>query len=109
MEGLQGTIGDQAAALQNATVRANKEQEKHSEEYLLGLLMQHQKEWSEEKQLNVTRDFVRDCPVAKELLKRHRSGKPLAPELAAILDSRQAVDAKAKALFLQLADSVRKV
>jgi len=108
MQALEGTIDSRAQALRNATDRAGREQEKHSEEYLLGLLMQHQQDWSVEKQLNVTRDFSHDCPIVKQLLSRHRAGKPLAPQLAALMDSRTATETKAKGLFLQLADSMRR-
>merc|ERR1719221_1663442 len=87
LNSLADTINDKAAALKNVTDRTGREQTKHSEEDLLGLLMQHRDDWSFAKQLNVTRDFAAECPVARELLRRHPASGPLAPQLAALMDA----------------------
>eukprot|EP00416_Gambierdiscus_australes_P040600 CAMPEP_0171097564 /NCGR_PEP_ID=MMETSP0766_2-20121228/47619_1 /TAXON_ID=439317 /ORGANISM="Gambierdiscus australes, Strain CAWD 149" /LENGTH=281 /DNA_ID=CAMNT_0011556781 /DNA_START=42 /DNA_END=887 /DNA_ORIENTATION=+ len=106
LKGLEGTIDQKAQALKNVTARVGQEQERQSEEYLLGLLMQHQQDWSVQKQLNVTRSFARDCPTARELLRNHHSDQPLAQQLAKLMDAHKANEVKAKALFLQLAASL---
>merc|ERR1740123_831114 len=115
LDSLADAINDKAAALKNVTDRTGREQTKHSEEYLLGLLMQHRDDWSLAKQLNVTRDFAADCPVARELLKHHPSSGPLAPQLAALMDAHasgkpataSAATRAATTLLLQLADSTQ--
>merc|ERR1719464_2579979 len=88
LDALASIINGKATALKSVTDRTSREQAKHSDEYLLGLLMQHRKDWSLAKQLNVTRHFAAECPVARELLRHHPSNGPLAPQLAALMDAR---------------------
>jgi len=113
MDGLEKNLNNEALTLRNVTEKAGKIQEQHSEEYLLGVLMQHQKDWTFEKQLNVTHGFVENCAAAKELYKHHNASAPLAPQLAELMDAKKArksgkvVAEKAAAkLFIQLVDSL---
>merc|ERR1719454_1217837 len=93
MTSLSDTLTKKAQNLQSAADSAEKLNEEHSNEYLLGLLMQHT-EWSEEKQLNATRKFAHESAVIKELLAHHDSAKPLAPQLAALMDKEKPGEAK---------------
>jgi hypothetical protein len=85
MTSLSDTLTKKAHNLQTAADSASKLNQEHSNEYLLGLLMQHT-EWSEEKQLNATRKFAHDSPIITKLLAHHDETKPLAPQLAALMD-----------------------
>jgi len=115
MDGLEKTMNEKAATLHNVTEKAGVVQEKHSEEYLLGVLMQHQKDWSMEKQLNTTKTFVNTCDAAKELLKSYNKSQPLAPQLAALMDHRKvpaaskiAAEKSAAKMFIQLVSSLHR-
>lgn len=115
MDDLEKQINGKAVVLKNVTEKVGMQQEAHSEEYLLGVLMQHQKDWSFEKQLNTTKNFADNCLAAKDLLAHHNSSEPLAPQLAAIMDGRKAKKAakaatekKAAKLLIQLVSSLRR-
>merc|ERR1719316_2251254 len=77
MDDLEKNMNDKAATLKSVTEKAGETQEKHSEEYLLGVLMQHQKDWSIEKQVNATKTFTSTCTAAAELLKHYNPKEPL--------------------------------
>jgi len=116
MDALEKDMNDKAATLRNVTEKAGETQEKHSEEYLLGVLMQHQKDWSIEKQVNATRTFTETCDAAKQLLKSYNKSQPLAPQLAALMDhkkvpaaSKVVAEHSAVKLFMQLASSLHHV
>jgi len=112
--GLEG----KAAVLRNVTEKADKIQDEQTSEYLLGLLNQHPK-WSMEEQINATRTFEGTShgtsKAAHELLKHYNASRPLAPQLAALMDAKplpaetHAVAAKAAKMFLQLAQSFRRM
>lgn len=112
MDNLEQTLNNKAATLKSVTDKASEVQEQHSEEYLLGVLMHHQKDWSIEKQVNATKTFEGNCAAAKELLKTYNKSQPLAPQLASLMDHRK-VPAAAKVvaekgaakMFLQLVSS----
>jgi hypothetical protein len=115
MESLEKTMNEKAATLQNVTEKAGVVQEKHSEEYLLGVLMQHTKDWSMEKQLNTTKTFVNTCDAARELLKSYNKSQPLAPQLAALMDHKKvpaaakvAAEKSAAKMFIQLVTSLHR-
>lgn len=112
MDNLEQFMNDKASTLKNVTEKAGEVQEQHSEEYLLGVLMHHQKDWSIEKQLNATKTFVNTCDAAKELLKVYNKSQPLAPQLAAIMDHKKvpaaakvAAEKGAAKMLLQLVSS----
>lgn len=113
MDNLEKTLNEKAQTLKTVTDKASVVQEQHSEEYLLGVLMQHTKDWSFERQLNATKTFADSCTAAKELLKHHNSSQPLAPQLAALMDTKKAhagakvaAEKAAAKLFIQLVDSL---
>lgn len=95
MSSLSETLTNKAQNLQTAADTAEKLNQEHSNEYLLGLLMQHQGEWSEEKQLNTTKKFAHDSPLIRDLLAHHDEKKPLAPQLAALMDKEKPGASKA--------------
>jgi hypothetical protein len=106
---LESSINASADTLKNVTENAGKKQEEQSDEYLVGLLNQHQNEWSMEKQLTVTKQFS-SSPTAQELLKHHNVKEPLAAQLARLMDSARSSSKskanKAAKLFLQLEDVI---
>merc|ERR1719171_2794688 len=83
MDNLEKTLNEKAQTLKTVTDKASVVQEQHSEEYLLGVLMQH------------------------------NSSQPLAPQLAALMDTKKAhagakvaAEKAAAKLFIQLVDSL---
>merc|ERR1719389_972269 len=116
MDNLEQLMNAKSATLKNVTEKAGEVQEQHSEEYLLGVLMHHQKDWSIEKQLNATKTFVNTCDAAKELLKVYNKSQPLAPQLAALMDHKKvpaagkvAAEHTATHMLLQLVSSLHHV
>jgi len=86
MKSLENKLDKKAADLSVVTDDVNKKQQQQDEEYVLGLLILHQNNWSVEKQLEATQKFMRNSPILKELIKNHDASKPLAPQLAAMMD-----------------------
>jgi hypothetical protein len=109
MESLESKLNSKASVLNSMTAEVSKKQREQDEEYLLGLLMMHQKDWSMKQQLNATATFVKDSPLIKELYEHHDETKSLAPQFAAMLDKvAKSHSPKAAAkLLLQLASSLR--
>merc|ERR1719310_181191 len=97
-----------ASRLRAVTDKTSKIQEKHSAEYLLGLLNQH-KEWTLAQQLNATRNLA-DSMAAWKLLKTYNKTEALAPQLAVIMDEVAKAGASSKAakkaamMFIQLVE-----
>merc|ERR550537_1661951 len=89
MDSLEKVMNEKAATLKTVTDHAGEVQEQHSEEYLLGVLMHHQKDWSIEKQVNVTKNFTETCDAARQLLKSYNKSQPLAPQLAGLMDHKK--------------------
>jgi len=116
MDNLEELMNKKAETLKNVTEKAGEIQEKHNEEYLLGVLMQHQQDWSMEKQVNTTKNFQSTCQAARELLKHYNKSQPLAPQLAALMDHKKvpaaakvAAEKSAAKMFLQLVTSLHHV
>jgi hypothetical protein len=86
MNGLAEVLNEKALILGKVTQKANVVQTQRNDEYLLGVLMQHQKDWSMEQQLNATKKFADTCETAKKLLKSYNKSEPLAPQFAALMD-----------------------
>lgn len=109
MESLENSLNNKASVLNSVTDVVSKKQREQDEEYLLGLLIMHQKDWSMKQQLNATATFVKDSPLIKELYEHGDQSKSLAPQFAAMLDKvAKSHSPKAAAkLFLQLASSLR--
>jgi hypothetical protein len=117
MASLEGSLDKKATVLSNVSAGVELKQQHQDEEYLLGLLLLHNNNWSMEKQLNATHTFMKNSPVIKELYAHHDAKKGLAGQLAVMLDAaakgvpapakkptekKQATKA-AKAMFIQLA------
>jgi len=132
MASLENKLDEKAGVLSNVNNDVSKKQEQQDEEYVLGLLLLHKDNWSMEKQLNATETFMHGSPILEKLFAHHDANKPLAPQLAAMLDSKpkevvakvavakvetkkpaavkkqavaKAAAAAAKAMFIQLADT----
>merc|ERR1719428_2504309 len=107
MNSLEAEMNTKAQSLHTVTDEASKTNDQHSTEYLLGLLNQHKK-WTIAEQLNATRHFSEESSAAKELLAHYDAKKPLAPQLAALMDAAKP-SPKAKkpsAMLLQLVSSL---
>jgi len=89
MNGLTKVLNEGALTLFKVTQKASAVQTQHDDEYLLGVLMQHQRDWSMEQQLNATKKFV-NCEAAKKLLQNYNKSEPLAPQFAALMDQKMA-------------------
>jgi len=87
MASLESQLNKKAGVLSHVTDSVEKKQKQQDEEYLLGLLIMHQKDWSMEQQLNATKTFMHDSVVLRDLYDHHDAGKPLAPQLAAMMDA----------------------
>jgi len=87
MASLEGELDGKATVLGNVTADVSKKQQQQDEEYLLGLLILHQKDWSMDKQLNATQTFMHNSPVLRDLFEHHDASKPLAPQLAVLMDA----------------------
>lgn len=130
MASLEGDLNKNAEVLTTVNNDVTKKQQQQDEEYMLGLLLMHQKDWSMEQQLNATEKFMHGSPILRDLYEHHDATKPLAPQLAALMDNTKkpqeakpvateskkpedrtrriakAASSAAKSLFIQLAASV---
>jgi hypothetical protein len=93
MNRLKDVLNQKALIFGKVTQKANAIQTQRDDEYLLGVLMEHQKTWSMEQQLNVTKKFADNCEAAKKLLKNYNKSEPLAPQFAALMDQKNATAA----------------
>lgn len=107
MAKLEKTLDSKAGRIMNLTQSASKAQESQDEEYLLGLLNMH-REWTLDQQLNATGTFMKYSPVIEQLYRHHDTTRPLAPQLAALMDAKKTQKKKTHALLLQLLDIVHK-
>jgi len=138
MNSLEGNLDKKATVLSSVTGDVEKKQQQQDEQYTFGLLLMHQSGkniWSMEQQLNATHTFMKNSPVLQELFAHHDANKPLAPQLAVMMDAEpankafkaaatetkkvakavpskpaekhvaKAASAAAKAMFLQLANT----
>mmetsp|Transcript_50257 Transcript_50257/g.92862 ORF Transcript_50257/g.92862 Transcript_50257/m.92862 type:complete len:216 (+) Transcript_50257:88-735(+) len=87
MASLERTLDDKAGQLSSLTDKVNAKQRKLDEEYVLGLLLMHQKDWDMKEQLNATATFMHSSPVLQELYEHHDANQALAPQLAKLMDS----------------------
>lgn len=110
MKSLEDKLDGKAQALSNVTDDVNKKQMQQDEEYLLGLLLLHQNDWSMAKQLNATEKFMHNSPIMQKLFKEHDASKPLAPQLAAMMDkNNKAGVAKVEEKTKQIEASAKKL
>jgi len=101
MADLEKTLDSKAGHIMNMTNEASKAQQSQDEEYLLGLLNMHST-WSMEQQLNATSTFKTYSPVIAQLYNHHDASKPLAPQLANLMDEEKATKNKVKIAMIQL-------
>lgn len=130
MASLEGELNKKAEVLTAVNNDVTKKQQQQDEEYVLGLLLMHQKDWSMEEQLNATEKFMHSSSILQKLFEHHDASKPLAPQLAAMMDTKtkpkatqpvateakkpedrtkriaKAASSAAKTLFIQLAASI---
>merc|ERR1719487_804008 len=80
-----------------------------NEEFLLGLLMMHQTRgnWVYEQYLDAVCTFSDESPLIAKLYKVHKKDKPLAFQLAEMMDSERKQMTPTKAPPLQLDDAVK--
>lgn len=86
MKALEADMDSTASRMSKVLQRTNLKQKTEDEEYLLGLLNMH-REWSMRKQINVTAMFVNNSHVIRELYNHHDPSKPLAMQLAKLMDA----------------------
>merc|ERR1719265_925046 len=86
MDALESNLNGKAADLETVTKKVSSKQQKLDEEYVLGLLNMHRNDWNMTQQLNATATFMHGSPTLQELYKHHDSSKPLAMQLATLLD-----------------------
>jgi len=86
MDSLEHDLDDKAVAMKNVTASTWEKQKQQDEEYLLGLLLLHAKDWSYARQLNATHSLMKGSPIIEELFLHHDNTTGLAPQLAAMMD-----------------------
>jgi len=130
MSSLEGELNKKAEVLTTVNNDVTKKQTQQDEEYVLGLLLMHQKDWSMDEQLNATEKFMHGSQILHELYEHHDPATPLAPQLANLMDKKakpqapppavaeskkpedrtrriaKAASSAAKTLFIQLAASI---
>lgn len=95
MDSLETTLDGKATDLNKGLGQVNEHQQDLDEEYVLGLLIMHQKDWTLDQQLNATFTLKKNSPLLEDLYEHHDSGKPLAAQLAALMDKKKAAKASA--------------
>jgi len=93
MDDLEGSLDGKAQELNTGLGQVNEHQQDLDEEYVLGLLIMHQKDWTIEQQLNATRTLQKNNPLLDDFYKHHDSSKNLAAQLAALMDKKKAAKA----------------
>jgi hypothetical protein len=88
MNSLEGDLDKKASVLNNLQDNVSKKQEQQDEEYLLGLLILHRKDWSVDQQLNATATFMHNSPLLQNFYKNHDSKTDLSSQLAALMDKK---------------------
>jgi len=89
MDSLESSLDGKAEDLNKGLGHVNEHQEDLDEEYVLGLLIMHQKDWTIDQQLNATHTLKKNSPLLEELYKHHDK-TPLAAQLAALMDKKKA-------------------
>lgn len=106
LKSLTNDLSLKAGQLPDFTLKDGKTQSEQDEEFLLGLLMTHQFDWSIKKQVAAVATYVKHSKVAAQLYRTHHTDGPLAPQLASLLAvERNSPVAK---LFVQIANAIAK-
>jgi len=95
MDSLENSLDGKAEDLNKGLVQVNEHQQDLDEEYVLGLLIMHQKDWTVAQQLNATKSLKSKNPLLEDFYEHHNSSKPLAAQLAALMDKKKAAKASA--------------
>jgi len=95
MDSLESNLDVKAEDLNKGLGHVNEHQQDLDEEYVLGLLIMHQKDWTVDQQLNATLTLKKNSPLLEDFYKHHDSTKPLAAQLAALMDKKKASKASA--------------
>lgn len=95
MDSLEDNLNGKAEELNKGLGQVNEHQQDLDEEYVLGLLIMHQKDWTVAKQLNATLALKKNNPVLEDFYEHHDSSKPLAAQLAELMDKKKAAKASA--------------
>merc|ERR550514_514522 len=109
MKSVEEQLNSKALKLGDFTNEVEKTDQRQSEEYLLGLLMQHQGKWSADQQTTVMKKFAKTLPIAQEVLDHHDTSKSFAMELGELMDKKKNernAAKKASQVFLQLSASL---
>merc|ERR1719158_1316472 len=88
MASLEKDLDKKAEVLNNVNKDVSIKQQQQDEEYLLGLLILHRNDWSNEKKLNATETFMKNSPLLQNFFKHHDDKKPLETQLAALMDAK---------------------
>lgn len=90
MDSLETSLDGKAEDLNKGLVQVNEHQQDLDEEYVLGLLIMHQKDWTVAQQLNATKSLKAHNPLLEDFYEHHDSKTPLAAQLAALMDKKKA-------------------
>jgi len=93
MDSLESKLDGKAEDLNSGLGKVNEHQQDLDEEYVLGLLIMHQKDWTVEQQLNATLTLKKNSPLLESFYDHHDVKKPLAAQLAALMDKKKAAKA----------------
>merc|ERR1719321_634618 len=88
MAALESNLNTKAEDMSKITDQVNEKQEKQNEEYMLGLLILHKKNWNMTQQVKAVEKLSNGSPMLSQLLKNHDEKKPLADQLAVLMDAR---------------------
>ena len=89
MDSLESSLDGKAEDLNKGLGQVNEHQQDLDEEYVLGLLIMHQKDWTVNQQLNATLRTSNKDPLLEDFYKHHDSSKPLSAQLAALMDKKK--------------------
>jgi len=95
MDSLETSLDGKAADLNKGLGQVNEHQQDLDEEYVLGLLIMHQKDWTIKQQLNATLALKKNNLLLEDFYEHHDSSKNLAAQLAALMDEKKAAKAPA--------------
>merc|ERR1719329_1420753 len=95
MDSLETALDGKANDLNTGLGQVNEHQQDLDEEYVLGLLIMHQKDWTVAQQLNATKSLKKNNHLLEDFYEHHDSSKNLAAQLAALMDKKKAAKASA--------------
>jgi len=93
MDSLETSLDAKSNDLNTGLGQVNEHQQDLDEEYVLGLLIMHQKDWTVDQQLNATKSLKKNNALLEDFYEHHDSSKNLAAQLAALMDKKKAAKA----------------